>query len=123
VIDTVACADTDGAAPLVAVIVTDPDAGTEAGAVYRPLLLIVPTVLLPEATPFTFQDMDWSAVPCTVAANFRVKPVRTVACKGERVMLMPGITVTLAVPKADGVLLLAASTITVAGEGTVGGAK
>jgi hypothetical protein len=35
--------------------------GKEAGAVYSPAVVIVPTVLLPPATPFTLQLEGWEA--------------------------------------------------------------
>ena len=47
-----AAEETLGSATEVAVTVT-PEPGIEAGAVYKPVLLTVPTVALPPATPFT----------------------------------------------------------------------
>ncbi len=56
-------AERDGAATLVAVMVTVVGVVTEAGAVYRPVAEIVPTAgLRVQVTP-------WSAVPVTVAVN------------------------------------------------------
>jgi len=36
--------------------------GKEAGAVYRPAVVIVPTVLLPPATPFTLHVDGWEPI-------------------------------------------------------------
>jgi len=55
VIVTVALADADVSAALTAVTVTELGDGTAVGAVYRPPVVIVPTVEFPFATPFTFQ--------------------------------------------------------------------
>jgi hypothetical protein len=49
--------------------------------------VIVPTVLLPPAIPFTFHVTDASEVPCTVAVNCAVAFVFTVALGGEMLML------------------------------------
>jgi hypothetical protein len=56
-------------AALVAVTVTEPPEGTLAGAVYSPLVEIVPTVELPPSIPFTFQVTAVFVVPLTVAEN------------------------------------------------------
>jgi hypothetical protein len=48
------------------------------GAVYSPLVLIVPTVALPPATPFTCQVTAVFVVPVTVAVNWSVAPGLTV---------------------------------------------
>ena len=61
--------------------------GTVAGATYAPVALIVPTVALPPAMPFTDQVTAVLVVPVTVAENVCVSPAR---------MLGPlGVTLTL----------------------------
>jgi len=52
---TAALSDFVASAWLVAVTVTVAGDGRSAGAVYTPLAVIVPTVALPPATPFTLQ--------------------------------------------------------------------
>src|SRR5580700_5765941 len=51
--------------------------GRVAGALYRPLALIVPTMELPPATPLIDQATVWSIALVTFAENCRVSPVRT----------------------------------------------
>ena len=50
-------------------------------------MLIVPTVLLPPVTPFTFQTTAVFAVFDTVAVNCRVRLMRTLALDGDTVTL------------------------------------
>lgn len=69
VIVTTADADFDVSATLRAVTLTVAGEGTLAGAVYRPLLLTVPTVELPPATPFTSHVTAVFDVPVTDALN------------------------------------------------------
>ena len=66
---TVALADLAGCATLVAVTVTAAGVGTEAGAVYKPEVVMVPTVLLPLVTPLTLQLTEVSEAPVTVTVN------------------------------------------------------
>ena len=120
--ETVACPETEVFAALIALIETDDGDGTDAGALYKPPVPMVPTVLFPPVIPLTCHETDWLVAPLTVAVNLCVLPVRTAACAGETPTVILGVIVTLAVPKADGVLLLAASTITVGDGGTVEGA-
>ena len=70
-------------ATLVAVTVTDPPAGTEAGAVYKPDEVTVPVVVLPPATPFTDHVVPVLLVPETVAVNCCLAPTCKVAEVGE----------------------------------------
>ena len=56
-------------AVLVACTITVPPAGTAVGAVYKPPLVIVPTVALPPATPFTAQVTPWLLAFATDALN------------------------------------------------------
>ena len=89
---------------------------------------MVPVELLPPVTPFTFQVTDVFDVFCTVAVNCLVRPTRTLAVSGEMVMLTGGggggcaVMVTVAEPTAAPTTALVAWTVTVAGEGTDGGA-
>jgi len=101
-------------------------AETEAGAVYSPLLLIVPTVAFPPTTPFTLQVTPrfWESL-VTVAANCWGLETFNEAEVGETDTLMlvePVVTVMIAaavlVPSAIDV----AVSVTVAGLGTVAGA-
>ncbi len=66
---TVALAERVVSYALVAFTVTEPPEGTATGAVYRPVLEMVPTVELPPWTPFTDQSADVLVVPVTVAVN------------------------------------------------------
>ena len=81
---TVTLADPErvGSAVEVAVTVT-PELGTEAGAVYSPVPLTVPTAALPPATPFT---LHWTPRFCesfwTVAVNCCVRETFTEADVG-----------------------------------------
>jgi hypothetical protein len=67
------------------VAVTDTVAGlgTEFGAVYDPLVEMVPTVALPPVVPFTAQVTLVLVVPLTVALNDRDWPTLTLALVGE----------------------------------------
>jgi hypothetical protein len=57
----------EGSATLVAVIVTVEGWGAVAGAVYRPLAEMVPSVAFPPVTPFTLQVTRVFELPLTVA--------------------------------------------------------
>ncbi len=69
VIVTVAEPDWVESATLVAVMVTVFGDGAVGGAVYKPALVIIPTVLFPPATPLTLQVTWVFDVPVTVAVN------------------------------------------------------
>ena len=86
--------------------------------------LIVPTVLLPPAIPFTFQVTVVTPEFCTVAVNCRTWPSCTLALEGETVTVTGGglVSKTDALPIAVGVALLAACTVTVPGTGIAAGA-
>jgi hypothetical protein len=71
-----------GCARLAAVTVTVFGAGGTAGAVYNPVLPIVPTVVYPPATPFTDHVAPWFVLPVTVAVNCCVCPTSTVGAAG-----------------------------------------
>jgi hypothetical protein len=66
---TVACADLVVSARLVALTVTCIAATILAGALYNPLVDIVPTAEFPPATPFTFQVTPTFAAPLTAEVN------------------------------------------------------
>src|SRR5262249_22774360 len=74
---------------LTAEMVTELTVGTVAGAVYRPLLVIVPTPGSPPALLFTFQVTPWLALPVTVGENCSDASVCTVALPGTTLTLMP----------------------------------
>ena len=100
------------------------DPGTEAGAVYTPLVLIVPTVAFPPTTPFTLQVTPrFCASFCTVAVNCCVAEMFKETDAGETDTLM-GAAVTVIV--ADAVLDASAAevavSVMVAGLGTLAGA-
>ena len=78
-------------ATLVAVTVCVPVVG---GAVYKPLVLTVPTVALPPFTPSTDQVTPVLLVPVTVAVNCCVPLMATIAVAGENVTVMTGGTIT-----------------------------
>ena len=68
---------------LVAATVTEAGFGRSWGAVYSPPVVIVPTVELPPATPFTAQVTVVFEDPVTVALNCCVLPSRTFALAGD----------------------------------------
>jgi len=59
------------------------------GAVYSPVVLIVPTVAFPPRTPATSQFTVVSAVPVTVALNGTVCPSTTEVALGNTDTLIP----------------------------------
>jgi hypothetical protein len=69
---TLAESDFVGSATEIAVTVTVGGTGTLLGAVYRPFVSIVPTVLFPPVTPFTCQVTAVFVVFTTVAENCRI---------------------------------------------------
>ena len=88
-----------GSATEVALRFTVAGDGTCAGAVYLPLWLTWPTVLLPPTTPFTFHTTAVLEVPVTVARNWRLRLTRTLSDDGEMATPIPAgaVTVTNAV--------------------------
>jgi hypothetical protein len=76
-------------AKLTARTVTISIAGTVAGAVYMPDVLIVPAAALPPATPFTCQVKAVLDVPVTVVLKDCVAPARTLALAGETLIVTP----------------------------------
>lgn len=74
-----------------AVTVTVEGLGIVLGAVYNPLAVIVPTVALPPAVPFTCQVTAVFVVPVTVSMNCLVAPGLTVAEAGVTVTVIGGV--------------------------------
>ena len=110
-----------GSAAEVAVTVT-PEPGAAAGAVYSPVLVTVPTVGLPPATPFTLHVTPrFRESFCTAAVNCWVVETFKVVDAGATDTLIEA--VTLIVAKA--VLVVSATDVavsmTVAGLGVVDG--
>ena len=71
---TVVVADCDESACDTAVIVTVPEFGAGAGAMYSPVALIVPVEASPPALPFTCQLKAVLGLPLRVALNCRLAP-------------------------------------------------
>jgi hypothetical protein len=80
---TTAEADLLVSACAMALTVTAAGLGTLAGAVYRPVVEMVPVLLLPPVTPFTCQVAAVLLVFRTVAVKGREAPVATLAEVGE----------------------------------------
>lgn len=111
-----------GSATLVAVILTVPD-GAAAGAVYSPLLLIVPQAEPPHPAPETLHATPVFAVPVTSALNCWAVPTEIDGLVGVTVTATMGTTVTAAEADLVESAALTAVTVTPAGEGAIGGAK
>src|SRR5271157_3531377 len=79
-------------AELMALTVTTAGLGTEAGAVYNPEELTVPTIELPPRMLFTLQVIVVLVGLTTVALNCTTPPAGTDAETGERVMTGKGIS-------------------------------
>ena len=90
VIVTVALADFDVSALLVAVTCTAAGVGRSAGAVYAPAEVMVPTPAFPPAKPFTLQMTLVSAEFITVAWNVAGLPSSTDPLVGMMVTMMDG---------------------------------
>ena len=119
---TLADAERVASATEVAVTVT-PEAGTAAGAVYSPVLLTVPTAVLPPATPFTLHlTPRFCESFCTVAVNCWVREAFTAAEAGETDTVI-GAAMEMV---AEALLVVSATevavTVTVAGLGWFEGA-
>ena len=85
---TIAEPESDVFAEETAVTVTVAGLGMELGAVYNPLALMVPAVVLPPGVPFTCQVTAVFVVPVTVARNCIVEPGLTVAEAGVTVTVI-----------------------------------
>jgi hypothetical protein len=82
---TIAEPESDVFAEETAVTVTVAGFGMEVGAVYNPLALMVPAVVLPPGVPFTCQVTAVFVVPVTVARNCTVAAGLTVVEEGVTV--------------------------------------
>jgi hypothetical protein len=82
---------------LTAETVTYPRLGAVAGAVYRPALVMVPTLESPPEIPFTCHATDWLAVPVTVAWNCCDPPGCRLAAIGATLTVTLGTAVGVAV--------------------------
>jgi len=119
---TLADAERVESATEVAVTVT-PEPGTEAGAVYSPVLLTVPTAVFPPATPFTLHlTPRFCESFCTVAVNCWVIKTPKLVEVGTTDTLIGAVTVMLAVPPFVPSVTDVAVTVTVAGLGCFEGA-
>jgi len=85
---TAAAADFVESALETAVTVTVAGLGTAAGAVYRPAVVIVPTMAFPLAVPFTFQTTVVLLEFRTVAPNGWLSAIARVAEVGTTATLM-----------------------------------
>ena len=125
---TLALADFEGSAVLVAVTATLGGDGATAGAVYvaesSPVAAIAPSDEFPPATPLTLQltaELDVPA-PVTVALKFADPPGARLAELGAMLTTIPLWICTLAEPLADGAGALVAVIVTFEGEGSDCGA-
>ena len=119
---TLADAERVPSATEVAVTVT-PEAGTAAGAVYSPVLLTVPTAVLPPATPFTLHlTPRFCESFCTVAVNCWVREAFTAAEAGETDTLIGSVMEMVAAPLFVPSVTEVAVSVTAAGFGIVAGA-
>jgi hypothetical protein len=119
---TVALADFVASAFEVAVTATVEGLGTLAGVLYKPLLLMVPHALPVHPVPATVHVTPVLDDPVTVAVNFRLPPVVTVAEVGEIDTEIADCINTLADPDFVGSAVEVARTVTSAGFGTALGA-
>lgn len=120
---TLAVADFEGSATLVAVTEKLGGAGGNAGAVYvaesEPVAVIMPTVEFPPATPLTLQLTAMLDVPAPVRVALKLAdpPGARFAELGAMLTTIPLWIWTLAEPLADGAAWLVAVTVTLDGEG------
>jgi hypothetical protein len=125
VIVTIAALEALASATLVATTVTVAGLGTVAGAVKSPVELMVPSVELPPATPFTVHRTEVLLVPLTPAINCRIAPVEIDEAAGETLTsTFPAGAVIARMAEPDGLVSaeLVALMVTVEGLGTVAGA-
>lgn len=121
---TLALPDLVESAADVAVTVTNGGLGAEDGAVYRPVVLIVPHDEPMQPTPLSPHVTDVLLDPVTVAVNCCFAPAPTAGSLGETLTLMePGDPiVTVAEPDTAPFMSEVAVTVTVFGLGAVPGA-
>src|SRR6266403_4673327 len=89
--------------------------GTEFGAVYSPVVEIVPALLLPPTMPFTSQVIPVLDVPVTAAVNCCEPKVGTVIGLGVTETTIPPWTMMLAAPDLDESTFATAVTVTARG--------
>lgn len=119
---TVAAADRLESAVEATLTVTWAGDGTEEGAVYRPVEVMVPQALALQPLPLTLHVTLLFEVPLTVAVNCWCWPVVSVMAVGEIVTPIGGTRVTTAVLDFVGSALEVTVTKTCAGLGTTKGA-
>jgi hypothetical protein len=121
---TAAEADLLGSAFEIAVTVTVAGEGTVVGAVYTPLVSIVPVAAAPPVTPLTCQVTEVSEVALTVAMKVWEWPTVTDTLAGitDTLTGLPPVMVTVAEADFVSSALETAVTVTVAGDGTAAGA-
>jgi len=119
---TVAVADFVGSATDVAVTDTCGGLGTEDGAVYSPLMVIVPQVAPVQPLPATLHDTVEFVVPLTAAVNCWWPPIRSCDDVGEIETETGGMMVRDAVADFVGSATDVAVTDTCGGFGTEDGA-
>ena len=99
------------------------EAGAEAGAVYSPLVPIVPTVAFPPTTPFTLQVTPrFCESFCTVAVNCCVAEMFSEAEAGETDTAIGAVTVIVADAVFEASATDVAFSVTEAGLGALAGA-
>jgi len=102
------------------------EGGTAAGAVYSPLVEMVPFVESPPTSPFTLQAILVLAEPLTAAMNCWVWETCSDALEGDTVTEIVGgpfeTNVTLALADFDESTVLVTDTVTEAGDGSAPGA-
>lgn len=114
---TVALPTGFGATVLVAVIAKVCGNSKLAGAVYKPVASMVPTVALPPAMPLTAQVTVVVMVPVTVAVNCCIAPVAMLGVEGDTLTVMGVVMDTTVVATKEGSTTLVAVTVTVPGVG------
>ena len=99
------------------------EAGAETGAVYSPLVPIVPTVAFPPTTPFTLQVTPrFCASFCTVAVNCCVAVTFSETEAGETDTVIAVVTVIVADAVFEASATEVAVSVTEAGLGALAGA-
>ena len=119
---TAAAPDLVGSDSSAAVTATVGGLGALAGAVYNPLLLMLPHVDPLHPLPETLQTTSELELPVTVALNCTWAPGFNCAEDGETLTETPATRVTAADADADGSLTALAFTVTLAGLGRLAGA-
>ena len=119
---TVADPDFVGSESKVAVTATTGGFGDFAGAVYRPLALMLPQAGALQPLPDMLQITRGLELPLTVAVNCAWAPGFSWTEGGETLTEEPATSVTVADPEADGSAIAVAFTATLGGAGKIAGA-